>query len=81
MWRGYLERDEWRRTQHIITAAGGDFVECHTSGHATVSDLVKFIKQLNPRRVMPIHTERPEALTALVSNVEIAEDGKVTLLQ
>ena len=77
MWRGYLERDEWQRTQRTVAAAGGDFAECHTSGHATVPDLVKLIGDLNPRRIIPIHTERPEALYELVQRVEVVEDGQV----
>lgn len=77
MWHGYLERDNWQRTQYVISAAGGQFVECHTSGHASVPDLVRLIHDLHPRRTVPIHTERPEALKELVSGVEIAQDGKV----
>ena len=76
MWRGYLERDDWQKAQRTIAAAGGDFVACHTSGHATVPDLVKLIRDLNPRRIVPIHTERPEALKELVSGVEVAKDGE-----
>ena len=81
MWHGYLNRkDDWRKTQRIIAEAGGDFVQCHTSGHATVPDLVKLINDLRPRRIVPIHTERPEVLKELVPNVEIAEDGVAILV-
>jgi ribonuclease J len=76
MWRGYLERDDWQQAQRTIAEAGGEFIECHTSGHATVPDLVKLIRDLRPRRIVPIHTERPEVLKELVPGVEIAEDGK-----
>jgi ribonuclease J len=76
MWNGYLQRRDWQGAQSAISAAGGDFVSCHTSGHATVPDLVKLICDLNPRRIVPIHTERPEALKELVPNVEVAEDGR-----
>ena len=76
MWDGYLERDDWQRTQHVISVAGGQFVECHTSGHAAVPDLVRLIQDLRPRRIVPIHTERPEALRELVPDVEIVEDGE-----
>jgi len=76
MWHGYLKRDDWQKAQRTITAAGGNLVECHTSGHATVPDLVKLIRDLNPRRIVPIHTERPEALKELVPGVEVAKDGE-----
>lgn len=77
MWDGYLEHDDWQRTRHIISAAGGEFAECHTSGHAAVPDLVRLIHDLRPRRTIPIHTERPEALRELVPGVEISQDGEV----
>ncbi len=76
MWRGYLERDDWQKAQRTITTAGGDLIGCHTSGHATVPDLVKLIRDLNPRRIVPIHTERPEALKELVPGVEVTNDGE-----
>lgn len=38
-------------------------------------DLVKLIRDLNPRRIVPIHSERPEGLKELVSGVELAKDG------
>ncbi len=80
MWHGYLERDDWQRTQRVISATGGQFIECHTSGHASVPDLVSLIRDLHPRRIVPIHTERPEALKELVPNVEIAQDGEPILV-
>jgi ribonuclease J len=76
LWDGYLPRREWRGTEQIITASGGELLSCHTSGHAAVPDLIKLIKQLNPRRIVPMHTENPELLKQLVPNVEIAEDGE-----
>lgn len=80
MWHGYLERDDWRRTRQAISVADGQFVECHTSGHAAVPDLLQLIHDLRPRRIIPIHTERPELLKELVPRVEIAEDGKPIFL-
>jgi ribonuclease J len=80
MWHGYLKDDDWQRTQRIIADVDGDFIECHTSGHATVPDIVQLIRELRPRRVIPIHTERPDVLKELVPGVEIAEDGVAILL-
>jgi ribonuclease J len=80
MWSGYLGRSAWVDTQHAIAATGGKFVECHTSGHAAVPDLVRLIRDLHPHRIIPIHSERPEVLKALVPSVELAEDGQPILL-
>lgn len=75
MWQGYLKRDDWQQTLGILTAVGGRFAECHTSGHASVPDLLSLIHDLKPSRIIPIHTERPELLKELVSNVEVTQDG------
>jgi ribonuclease J len=75
MWTGYLERAEWQKTQRVIASTRGEFLECHTSGHATVFDLVQLMRELNPRRIVPIHTKRPEVLKGLVDRLEIAKDG------
>ena len=32
----------------------------HSSGHASVSELVELIETINPKTVIPIHTEKPE---------------------
>lgn len=34
-----------------------NFVYAHTSGHATIDDLLLFAKALNPKKIVPIHTE------------------------
>jgi ribonuclease J len=77
MWSGYLQKEEWAKTRKVIERTGGNLVEIHTSGHAAVPDLVRLIHDLRPRRVVPIHTERPEVLQKLVPGVEIVEDGKM----
>ncbi len=32
----------------------------HASGHAGGPDLVRFVKEVRPRLLIPVHTERPE---------------------
>lgn len=61
-WLGYLSyKDEdyygaeamagYRRDPQV------NFVYAHTSGHATVEDLQKFAEALNPKMLVPVHTE------------------------
>jgi ribonuclease J len=38
----------------------------HVSGHASRPELLELISKINPRMVIPIHTERPEAFEELV---------------
>ena len=51
MWTGYLDRQKtWDRYKKHIT-------EIHTSGHAEIMALQKFVKQIKPKNLIPIHTE------------------------
>lgn len=47
----------------------------HASGHACGPDLLEFIERVNPKNVIPIHTEKPKAFKKLPMNVIIPEVG------
>ena len=51
MWHGYLESQKtWdKHKEHLI--------EIHTSGHAEIADLQKFVNRIAPKTIIPIHTE------------------------
>ena len=74
LWTGYLDRDRsqlasWCQKRAILLKMA------HTSGHADPSSLVRLAKALNPRVVIPIHTEAPRVMESLVGNVRILHDG------
>jgi ribonuclease J len=48
----------------------------HTSGHASAKDLQRLVKAMAPRKVIPIHTEKPESYEKLFGNVLRVEDGQ-----
>ena len=57
------------------------FQSIHTSGHATVTDLIQFAKALNSNKIIPIHTAFPEKFKiefekAGLNNVNLWEDNK-----
>ena len=47
----------------------------HTSGYASVSDIKQLIHELKPRRIVPIHTMKPEEFLGFAENVFLSEDG------
>ncbi|TET43605.1 MAG: exonuclease, partial [Dehalococcoidia bacterium] len=56
----------------------------HSSGHASASELSELIEVINPRIVIPVHTERPELFLPKVgaqSQVIIPEIGQPIRLQ
>jgi ribonuclease J len=50
------------------------FHQVHSSGHASESDILSFIKQLGPRTTIPIHTNSPDAFDK--AGCEIAKPRK-----
>jgi len=47
----------------------------HASGHAGACDLKEIIEDLKPKKVVPIHTEKPELFKCLTSNSVLVEKG------
>jgi ribonuclease J len=63
-WEGYL-KEEFKTyctplLNKLKNSSGISFQTIHTSGHATVPDLLKFAKAINPKMIVPIHTGFPE---------------------
>ncbi len=59
-WSGYKESEDM---QKFLTACGelGLKIETlHTSGHADKDAIIKLIKTVNPKEIIPIHTENAE---------------------
>ena len=74
-WPGYLVQPEYRALKIKLAEAEGKFVQCHTSGHIFADDIVKFVNAINPRRVVPIHTEAPERFQSFFKNTLLLKDG------
>jgi ribonuclease J len=48
------------RTRHWLEKYGLRKVHCHCSGHASGMELLTIVNEINPKTVVPIHTEVPE---------------------
>jgi len=53
------------------------FVQSHCSGHICGNDLKNLIKDINPKTLYPIHTEKPEMFQKLAKDVEVVKEGKM----
>ena len=52
----------------------------HASGHLSQNDLVKVIDEIDPDKIIPIHTQHPEWFRATFPKTEtIPADGRVSL--
>lgn len=79
-WLGYLKftNDEYYGAEQISAYQHDtqiNFVYAHTSGHATIEDLQTFAKALNPKKLIPIHTEYKDQYCKYFENVLMIEDA------
>ncbi len=84
-WKGYLKEEHKTFCTDLINKLKDQkkvkFTLIHTSGHATLEELKEFAKAINPRKIVPIHTDNPvkmkkEFTTIGFADVEVWEDGK-----
>ena len=75
-WSGYLTRPEWIRTQTHLQKTNGYFKTAHTSGHIYVEDLVKFVRAIRPKVIIPIHTFEPESFSDVFENCHQLSDAE-----
>ena len=75
LWSGYLKEDSGY-IHAFLEKHGIPLRHCHTSGHASVKDLQRLAKALQPGRIVPIHTFAGHRFTALFDKVSEASDGE-----
>jgi len=78
-WLGYM-KEEFSDVRSVEVyenlKAKYNWVYAHTSGHADLESLQKFAKAINPKRLIPIHTEHKEDFKKHFENVAILEDNE-----
>jgi len=48
-----------------------DFHQAHASGHASMEEIFGMVKTINPKTVVPVHTEHPELFSRCSQKVQI----------
>ena len=75
MWQGYRESDYQQKFESWLAERDFRSVFKHTSGHAKISDIRRLIDGLNPKKVIPIHTMKPDAFLKYSDKAELHKDG------
>lgn len=85
MWGGYLKPEH--ADQRLIDFIGGRPIEpLHTSGHAYVETIARLIETVQPKIIVPMHTEKAEEFSSVPEfarwgkQVEVLHDGDVLSL-
>ena len=75
MWQGYRDSAYQEKFENWLKENGFNNIFLHTSGHAKVSDIKRLINELNPKKIVPIHTMLPDAFLDYSDKVELKSDG------
>lgn len=74
-WNGYLNQPEWNTVRERLDSTEGALHEVHTSGHILSADIVRLLREINPRTIIPVHTFEPERFKEHFDNVIQLHDG------
>jgi ribonuclease J len=75
LWDGYREQDRTKNFLEKLQSLGVTIIPLHTSGHATIPALQRMVDILQPKKLLPIHTEHPDGFDRFGVPVERVEDG------
>jgi len=76
-WSGYMKAASFLKVDAERKRHGMDLKSCHTSGHASKAQLLRFVQALQPNVLSPMHTFHADLAKALWDRVEILEDGQL----
>ncbi len=74
-WPGYLREPRLQSLVAAVKEAGGCFLQRHASGHAHPDDLRRFVEEVRPRLLVPVHTTNPETWAKWWPGTKLAGDG------
>ena len=60
MWEGYKKEKNMKEFLEFMEEKGVKIISLHTSGHADEKDFDKLIKKVEPKIIIPVHTENSE---------------------
>ena len=75
-WKGYLEEKRFQEIERWRASHGIGFEVIHTSGHASIDDLRRLARALNPGKLVPIHTASPDGFGSIHERVVRHSDGE-----
>jgi ribonuclease J len=78
MWDGYVKEGSETYNECLAKSLGPNYLHKHTSGHCDMNSLRDFFHLLNPKAIIPIHTDKPEEFAQLFSDewsVLLLNDG------
>lgn len=79
-WSGYKEDPKTKKMLRHLESKNIKIVDLHTSGHASLEAINNLVENSKPKKIIPIHTERPDLFVDKFDNVHIGQDGNIISL-
>lgn len=80
LWEGYSNNEYQKEFEFFLAKTGFITKRIHTSGHAEISDIKKVVVGLKPKRIVPVHTMKPDIYKEMFGEVILKTDGEVFCL-
>ena len=68
MWKGYVDEKEEAYNENLAKSVGSEYKHLHTSGHCDMNSMRDMFRQLQPKAIIPIHTDKPDKFAELFCN-------------
>jgi ribonuclease J len=75
-WAGYLKQDRGLEFRKRLEGAGATIELAHASGHIHPEDLSGFVRGINPKVLIPVHTFHPKQFKTFWPEVWLPRDGE-----
>lgn len=79
IWNGYLDETKAAYNPALAKSFGNEYRYMHTSGHCDMKSIHELISELDPKAIIPIHTDNPRAFADLFCDkwpVILLNDGE-----
>ncbi|MGM0609300.1 MAG: MBL fold metallo-hydrolase [Candidatus Muiribacteriota bacterium] len=74
LWEGYYNKVRFDKIKNWLTENNIPKISIHSSGHADINTIKKVISNMNPVKIIPIHTECKESFKDFSDKVYLADD-------
>ena len=75
LWSGYRDSNYQQNFENALDQRGFDLRSLHTSGHASINDIKRMINELNPKKIVPIHTLFPKTFLEFSDKTILLDDN------
>jgi ribonuclease J len=75
-WDGYLNEEKMKPFLKWLDQRNIPLIHCHTSGHASVSDLIRLRNAFTSAVAVPVHCAEPELFKTTFDNVKMHKDNE-----